>query len=349
MSAFTLREMTPADSAALAVLTEESPDGGKIAFSPRFHVPAYTSFETRTLAMAGVVAEAGDADGVVGSGRVSFGECWFEGAVRPYALLSSLIVHPTHRKRGIARALAEWRIARAMEYSGPETLILADIQTGNSGSLANATKWATQIGGLVKTIPVPMSAKPPRPMHEVTIRAPTADELADVAAQLNDFHAGYNFHRPQTAASLDAWLKKTPFTDPINHYRVAVDGQNRLLAGMGIKEEGRLMSLHISHAPALIRLANLVLKVIPPDNEMRNLQVDKLWYASEQLDAARHLWQTVRHEFRERGSSLVVNYDPRGPIPQVIQTPFWMPTTSVTVAVRSSVRMREETRIAPLI
>ena len=339
--------MTADDSTALKTLTEQSPDGGKITFNPRFHIPAYSVYTARNDKMTGVVATTQDA--IVGAARISFGECQFAGSLRPYALLSSLMVHPDHRRKGIANALAQWGIERAVERSGAEVIYLADIQTGNTASTASARKWASQIAGHVVTNPTPMRSKPLAVNSAFTIRAAKDDEMETIAQQLNNFYASYNFYRPQTADSLQTWLAKSPLDTPINHYLVAVDRSNRVLAGMGIKEEGRMMSLRIQHAPPVVRLANLVLKVIPPDNEMRNLNVDKLWFAPGQLEAARYLWQVTRYEWRERGSSLVCNYDPRSPIPQILQTPPWMPTTSISLALRASKPMSETVLIDPII
>lgn len=348
-SAFTLRAMTPDDSAALATLTEQSPDGGAVAFRPRFHLPAYQVYGLRHGDVVGVVAEANGAAGLVGAAHVSFGECQFEGRPRRYALLSALMVHPDYRRRGIAAALAQWRIERAMERSGADTILLADIQAGNVGSIANAKKWATQIAGKVVTSPVPMRTKPPRAEDGITVREAKPEELETIAENLNSFYRDYNFYQPTTAEQLQAWLQETPFATPIHHYLVAVDRAGRLLAGMSIQEEGRLMSLYIEKVPPLISLLNTFMHVIPADHEMRNLHVEQLWFAAGQLEAARQLWQTVRWEWRDRGSSVFCHYDPRSPIPQVLQAPAWMPATSTSIALRSDTPMSAARLIYPLV
>lgn len=337
---FQLRAMTPDDSPALAALTEQSPDGGRITFNPRFHLPPYDVFAIRHHNMLGVVAQSAFVDGLVGAAHVSFGECQFEGEVRPYALMSALVVHPDYRRQGIAAALAQWRIERALERS-PDTLILADIQAGNVGSIANARKWMTQISGQVVTAPVTMRSTPPSSHQRYTVREAAAADLDAIADNLNTFYKDYNFYRPQTADGLQRWLLETPFTTPIHRYLVAVDGANRVVAGLGIHEEGRLMSRYVSKVPPVVRAANMFLKIIPPDGEMRSLQVEKFWFAPNQLRAARYLWQSARWLWRERGSSLLVSFDPRSPLKQALQIPPWMPTTSATIALRSPVPMRE--------
>lgn len=346
---FSLREMSPEDSPALASLITQSPDGGKITFSPRYHLPAFEVYAARHGEMIGVVVEAPDVKGLVGAAHMSFGTCQFEGALRSYALLSGLVVRPDFRRQGIATALAQWRVERAVERSGSETMILADIQAGNTGSTANAKKWANQITGHLVTVPMTMRGKPPHTNSQISVREANSGDLEVIAQNLNTFYEDYNFFRPQTPHNLRAWLGKTPFSQPINHYFVATDSANRLLAGIGIAEEWRLMSLYIEKVPPFIQFANLLLKVIPPDKEMRALQTDMFWFAPGQLEAARQLWQTVRWEWRDRGSSLLANFDPRSPIRQMIQPPAWLPTTSVSLALRAPVPMTEARLLVSLL
>lgn len=346
---FKLRPMMPDDSPALADLTAQSPDGGRIAFSPRFHVRPYDVFKARHGDMEAVVVEAPDATGLVGAAHVSFGECQYEGAIRPYALFSALIVHPDYRRQGMASALAQWCIERADERHNKDGIFLADIQTGNAGSFASAQRWANQIAGTVLTNPVPMRNKPPQPVAGISVREATSDDLLQIVDQMNAFYADYNFYRPQTVDSLHQWLQETPLDTPINHYLVAVNQAGQIVSGMSIQEDGRLMSLFIEKVPAVIRLANLFLKVVPADGEMRNLQANNIWFAPHQLEAARYLWQTIRWEWRAKGSSLLCNIDPRSPVKQVIQNPAWMPTTSSSIAVRAPVPMNEDHLLQPIL
>ncbi len=346
--AFSLREMTPADSPALAELTEYSPDGGRISFRPRFHVPAYDVYLAHNPDMSGVVAENTATGTLVGAARVSFGQLQFEGRVRPFALLSSLMVHPAQRRRGIAAALAQWRIACAEERNGREGVILANIQSGNVASTANARKWATQIGGRVVTSPLSMRARPPKPLRGVEIRPAAEAELGEFASRVNTFYREFNIFRPQTADSVHDLLHHSPLDTPVHHVLVAAIVYG-MLAGLFVADEGRMLSLHIETVPAVVRLANLVLKVVPPDNEMRNAQIDFIWHAPGQIEAARALVQYVRWHWRDRAGSVISTFDPRGPLRQVLQVPPWMPATTIGVAMRAPVPMSDTRLIAPML
>jgi hypothetical protein len=176
------------------------------------------------------------------------------------------------------------------------------------------------------------------------VRKVRADELAEVADHLEQFCADVDLARPRTGDDLAAWLAVSPLPEPVNHYLVATDRSGRLLAGMGLREEGRLRSLLIHHMPPAVRAANLALAVVPRNGEMRKLVVDEVWFTPGYTDAARCLWQTARWELREHSTTIVATYDPRGPLRQVLLTPPWMPTTTVTMALRSPVPL-DHTRL----
>ena len=100
--------------------------------------------------------------------------------------------------------------------------------------------------------------------------------------------------------------------------------------------------------PFQLRAANVLLRIVPPDRRMRNLIVDKAWFAPGQLPAARFLWERTRWEWRAAGTSLLLTHDPRSPVNQVVAARPWLPTTSATIAVRSRRPMRPETLVEQL-
>jgi GNAT superfamily N-acetyltransferase len=340
-----VREAEPADEAALAVLAVASPDGGAVAFTPEQHVPAREITREHDISEC-LVAEV---DGVVaGTGQLDIGTCRFEGDDGTYALLSTLRVHPDYRRRGIAARLTDGRLKRAAELAGRDVVAVAYIQAGNAASLGNARRWATQVAGRLVVTPVPMRRRPPRPRAGLTVRPAAAAELAEVAAAIDASYAGHDFARRWDQARLAGWLAASPFPDPVNHCMVVSDQSGRLLAGLGLHEEGRLSSLVIGRLPAHLKAANSVLHVVPRDGRMRNLVADKAWFAPGQLPAARYLWEVIRWEWRQAGTSLLLTHDPRSPVHDVIAARPWLPTTSATVAVRSSRPMREESILEQL-
>lgn len=122
-SAFTLREATPADAVAIEDLSDRSPDGGAVSFRARDHVDPQRVHDADRRTAVGVVAEAPGVEGVVGSARMVLGRLRYDGEERAYVLLSSLMVDPAVRRRGLGTALVRWRIERAATALDPERLI----------------------------------------------------------------------------------------------------------------------------------------------------------------------------------------------------------------------------------
>jgi GNAT superfamily N-acetyltransferase len=239
-----VREARPEDEAGLAALAVASPDGGAVAFTPEQYVPA------REIAREHEISECfvAEVDGMVaGTGQLDIGTCRFEGDDVRYALLSTLRVHPDYRRRGIAARLTDWRLQRAVELAGHDVVVVAYIQAGNTVSVGNARRWATQVGGRIIVTPVPMRRRPPRPRAGLTVRPAADAELAEIAATIDAHYAGHDFARRWNQLRLTGWLAVSPFPDPVNHYLVVTDRSGRLLAGLGLHEEGRLSSLVIGH------------------------------------------------------------------------------------------------------
>ena len=339
-----VREAQAQDEAGLAALAAASPDGGAVAFTPEQHVPALQIAREHEISECFVA----DADGgIAGSGQLDIGTCRFEGDDVRYALLSTLRVHPDYRRRGVAAELTERRLRRAAELAGQDVVAVAYIQAGNAASLGNARRWATQVGGRRVVTPVPMRRRPPRPRPGLTVRPAEGGELAEVAARIDAFYAGHDFARRWNETLLGDWLAASPFPDPVNHCLVVADRSGRLLADLGLHEQG-LFSLVIGHLPAHLRAANAVLRVVPGDGRMRNLIADKAWFGPGQLDAARYLWEVTRWEWRDAGTSLLLTHDPRSPVHDVVAAQPWLPTTSATVAVRARRPMRPQTIVEQL-
>jgi predicted N-acetyltransferase YhbS len=340
-----VREAGPGDEAALAELALASPDGGAVSFTPERHVPAGEIAREHEISVR-IVAEVDGA--VAGTGRLDIGACRFEGEDVRYALLNTLQVHPDCRRRGIAAALTDWRLRQAAELAGDDAVVVAYIQAGNTASLANARRWATQVGGRLVVTPVPMRRRPPRPRAGLTVRPARRGELAEIAAAIDARYAGRNFARRWNETRLAGWLAASPLPEPVNHYLVVSDRSGRLLAGLGLHDEGRLTSLVVGRLPARLRAANAVLHVVPRDGRMRNLIADKSWFAPGQLDAARYLWEATRWEWRSAGTTLLLTHDPRSHAHDIVAARPWLPTTSATVAVRSRRPMSEQTIVEQL-
>lgn len=330
--AFLLRAAVPDDVDEVEALGTLSADGGAVSFRTHTHVRPRDPGLTRSL---GVVAVDERVGRIVGSARMTIGSCWYEGAQRSYALLGSLVVHPEHRRRGIAAALARWRIERAEQLEGADVVILADIQKGNAASLAAARRWASAFVGPSSSVPVPMRPRPARLPRGLEIRPASAEQLSEVADRVTAATADCNFARIWTPSTLRQWLEWAPTGIPVHHYRLALSPSGAVLAGLALRQEGLLRSMEVVRMPPAIRLANMVLHVVPGDGMLRNIGVEHVWYLPGQERAAAALWKDARWSFRERGSNLLLTVDRRSPLRSVLGIRPWMPTTSIMTAVRA--------------
>jgi GNAT superfamily N-acetyltransferase len=339
----TLRPVEPSDGPAIAALGEETPDTGAVAMHTRFEHDPYETLLALYPGMTGVVAETPGRKGIVGLGLVRFGECLYEGQVRPYAYLFSLGVHPEFRRRGIASRIASWRVEAALNRLGDGCVIFAGIQRGNTGSQKAAEAWATKrVDDRMQLGLMKVRTRAPRPLPGVEVRPARTEELEEIAEKQNAFYSEYNLYPPQTARGLGAWLSESPFGYKLNSYYVAVDHSGAILSGMAVMEEGRLLSGQIVRMPPPLRLANLVLRIVPAGGIMNRLSGEQFWFAPGNLEAARYLWEAVRWLCRDRGTILTLFFDPRGPLAQAVTLPRFVPKQTGTLVLREPVPMREE-------
>lgn len=338
-----LRPMEPTDGAAIDLLGQQTPDTGAVAFFMRFRHDAYDVLTKLNPGVVGVVAEVPAREGLVGMGLLTFGECWYEGELRPFAYLSGLSVHPNYRRLGVASKLAAWRVdtahARFREI-GKAGVIFAAIQTGNLGSLQVSKTWSTQlVKGQSQLAIAAVRHRPPKPVPGLEVRIAQFGELEEIAQKQNTFYDSYNLYPPQTGESLNEWRSRSAFGYPLHDYYVAVDRTGNILAGLGITEEGRLITSHVLRMPQPLRVANLFLRLIPPDGVSRRINVEQFWFAFNHIHAGQFLWESTRWLLRERGTVLALFFDPSSPLRKAVILPKFMPETGGSIALSAPTPM----------
>jgi len=332
MTTFTLREMRPSDGAALQRLMGNDPESPGMSLTTRFLVDPYTAWTALKPDLLGVVAEAADTDELVGTATVSFETIQFEGRALRVAHLENLKVHHAYRGQGLGTRLAQWRIERAQERYGADVTVMSGTTKDNTPSLATMKKWCNQFFGPLRVLPHTPRFEPPPPLAGISIRPATPDDYPAIVQQSNQFYADYNLYPPLTVDSLAARLGAAL---KVYDYQVAVDAQNRLVAGTMISERARLLVDEFVNAPPEMR------PTLPPDGILRALEVGMTWF--EDVDAARQLWQTIRWAYRERVNNPIANYDPRGPLAAVFETePGPVPPVEIVLAIRAPLTLNTD-------
>ena len=252
------------------------------------------------------------------------------------------MVHPTYRRRGVAKTLTEWRLDRA----GTNAVIVAAIQTGNEGSLANARSWATQIFGTL-TFPVFRAARARSTVRDLDVREPNDDtEWEEAARGLAGFEHGWNLRTPETGVSLRERAARAFDGRRMQRYFVAVE-RDRVVGGFELFEGGRLQTLVFEHLPPELRVLNLVVRVVPRGGELVQGSLSRVWYATGRDDVARALWGYASSAAAESCNAVGTQFDPRGPLRQLVPVRPWTPKGQVSVAVRSPVRLSEDPLLSP--
>jgi hypothetical protein len=328
-----IRQAVPKDGPAITELFSDNPDTGRIAIAAHYHRdPLHIA---TTLAPNTIVAVAQEkaTERLLGLGMARLvTSCQIAGSLVPMAVLNSLIVHYSHRRQGIAKALAHWRIEAVRARLGDDPLMVAGIQQGNTGSMAVVQSWSKAIVGPMQSCLVVTSNKQPQTDTQVSIRWAQPSDLDEIATRMNRFYRDYAFFSPKTAESLGRWLERSPVDRPTRRYAVAVDSNGNLLAGLGITEQHRFMQMRVANMPLALRLLNKVVGMVPAGGYLKQSAVTHFWFNDDQPDAARLLWAQVRWLVRNDSTHLTFSYDPRGPFPNIIRLPRWMPKSSSVLA-----------------
>ena len=307
---FTLRPMEPADGPALDALLTTQATATAVAMSTHYRYDVFASLIAQHPSLYGVVATAPGVDGLVGMATAYIDEVQVEDRLFPCAHLENLKVRDDVRRQGLGRKLAEWRIAEARRRFDGDGVIVAGVEATNAGSLATARKWAGQIMGPLRIAIVPTTRKPPG-KRGYRIRGIDDDDVEEVVAGSNAFHADANLYPRLTGERLRELLAPMDPGGLVRQYRVAVTPAGGIVAGAVVVQRFELMTDHIDRLPTPLALLNQVFHLVPEDGVIRTSEVSLPWYAPGQLQAGRHLWEEIRHEWHGRATHLGTVVDPK--------------------------------------
>lgn len=316
-----VRPVAATDNPALKQFVESVPDGGRVAFQPRYKVDDIE--RASSLLRPGNRGFAAFLEGkplgiiYAWAHRVIYGNKEY-----PAVLLNGLSVHPDYRRQGLATRLLREALNWANESFGEgKLLVYGYIQSGNQGSEAACIGVGGQLSGRYLTVSPTRTLPDSNPTSPNLIREATESELEGIATNLANFYGGYDFLQPQTTATLAEWLTPKEIegrTVKLASYYIAQNSAGELLAGMGVFNGLVLFDLQIVKTSGLVKLLNCVLKIIPADGFLSPLPVSRVWYRD--LIAARALWQSIRKLESSRGRTLTTSFDPNSPLKPLFQS-----------------------------
>lgn len=310
----TIAPYQPQDYARLCVLARKSPDTGLVHFTAEHLVPPDEA--DHALGVEAQIFVAWVDGEPAGAADVIYGNIQYEGERRPAALLGSLMgslmVHPRHRRHGVASALAAHRVAAAREHLGPGAVLLADIQQGNIGSLRTAAKWCNaESRPFVMTATRVSRATPSG--GRFTVRPATPADVDEILDGLQAFYASANFYRPQDPASLRQWIAEPGVSSP-RAYFVATDASGRIVAGLGITHLYRYLAHRIVGLPLWMRALDLIFHEMPAGGLLREADLGLLFHRPDSLAVAHQLWEAARSGLAGDANTLLLTFDPQGPL-----------------------------------
>lgn len=258
----------------------------------------------------------------------------YKGENIPAVLVHRLAVHPDYRQQGVAKAL--WQALDRWiktKFDTNRMLVYGYYQKGNEASQA----WFKSIGGIFTGLEVtlaPVKVLNSNPNQSRTnlfkIEELESSQTSQVVNGLNEFYKDYSLYKPISVEDFEEWLKpKTIGGSQLNltRYYVATNSGGEVLAGLGVFDRNQLFDIKIVDSPRVIKLLNKLLKLIPEDGYLKLLQVSRVWYKPDQLEAGRTLWQAVRRRERTHGRLLELNFDRASDLNELYNLGKLQPTT----------------------
>jgi len=248
------------------------------------------------------------------------------GTMRPLGRLFGLVVHPDHRRRGLATTLYHKLLEQARKIHGPETMFLAAIQEGSQASLGAAQTWATQIvRGRTRYLFARTVIRPPRLREGLKIRVAEPGDWVAVAEGTTRFRGNVELATEVSPESLQQFHERQPFGFSLQTCLVAVNAADRPVAGLSVVFDGLVETGLYPDFPLTLRLLNRFLRFAPSNGVLKPLSVRDLWYDAGYEGAALDLWKTAAWQLRDKGNRLMAAVDPKSPLAAVLPKSSFLP------------------------
>jgi hypothetical protein len=206
---------------------------------------------------------------------------------------------------------------------------------GGNVSLSLAREYQFRATDMIQGGIIPMRRTPPKPRQGLVVRTATESDLAAIAQGMNCFYRGHNLWSPVADSLLRNFLVQKVGDIRLNQLYVVTRG-SQILGGLSVSDRTKLVRMRVARTPGYVRMMGTLLGVLPKDGILRALTIRRVWFAEGELDAGRYLWQHLRYQLRDRGNCLGIAYDPRDPLADLFQVPFWLPMVKARYLVRAT-------------
>jgi len=330
---YTVRAMAPQDGPAIHQLVEMSPDSGAFSVVYRCLFDPYEVTMALHPGSLGVVAENPADHSLAGMAYVSLSTGRFQGRMRPMGRIYGLVVHPDHRRRGLATTLYFKALELARKAAGPDTLFLAAIQQDSEASQRAARTWATEtVEGRIRYLFARTTNRPPAPLSGVTVRPAGDQDWEAFAEGTNRFHQESELAPLVSADALRAFHARKPFGFLLQTCLVAVGEDGNLIAGLSVAFDGLVETGLYPDLPFFQKFLNKFLRFAPSNGVLKPLSARDLWYRPGGDAAALQLWKSAAWELRDKGNRLMAAVDPLSPLARVLPKSSFLPLDKGLVA-----------------
>ena len=325
---YKLRPMESRDSAAYTQLMADSPDTGLITVQVIFKEDPHEMLMKRRIGQIVVVAETPDGK-VVGSGAADARPVFFKKQPVQAVHLHNLLVAPEYRQRGVATALAQWRIKWARENYGENVLIFAEIQQNNIASFRNASKWATGFSTQRESGFLPVFHNPPKPMPGIEVREAVEADYPTIVEGLNNFNRDVDFTRYVTSDRLHRNLE--PIHGQVFRHRYVVLENGQIVGGAVLSAHDPSVETRMIRAPFFNKLIARISGMIQTADVINGGEVDGIWFKAGHAQATHYLIHQLRYKAYPEARAL--NFTMANPkVWEALQVNHWMPHTILSVA-----------------
>lgn len=340
MKNLNVRRLALSDGLALKDLSTGNSDIGLKRFSYDYLVDPIDTFSALHDSFEGVVLEQKNKEALVAGGLINYGNLNIGNESQHYGMLSSMVVNQKYKWQGIQKVLLKELLRRIKEKIGPDGMVYTILHPGSKSALQ--TNWHNQIiSKRIVAFPTQMRANPVNRHPDYSISPLDHSDLNHTVDLINDFYKDYEMFAPKNYHSFNSWLDKQVEDHPINHYWVVKDKNNNILSGIGLTENFRVRQIKLKGLP-ITKTLNLFVKLIPKEGAIRELAANMFWYLPGQEEAAIYLWESIRHQWREKANTLMIYLDANSPITPLINPERWKLDNRLDIALKGSIPLNKE-------